>query len=90
MNYKLALQLKDAGYTDENSTNCYEDPNNRDESFPNPTLEELIMACEDDFYQLTKWNDKWFADCPLMGEPNRGTGDTPEEAVALLWIKLNS
>ena len=90
MNYKLALKLRDAGYEDENSINCYEHDMNRDESIPNPTIDELLKACGDHFFQLTNWNGQWFVDSPELGSPNREISDTPEEAMVNFWIKIHS
>jgi len=71
-----------------------------------PTLSELIEACGRDFqilccdvHNFEREDKKWFAgedDCgdnsPIlrqMYEPH-GLGKTPEEAVARLWLRLNT
>ena len=126
--YKLAKQLKDAGFpqkgtqgyynneadkicftTDNSTTDTagviieYSDPEHKIISKTSkayivivPTLSELIEACGEDFGALKRYTNAWQArdfeaDCPERG--NIGiikTGDTPEEAVARLWLELNS
>lgn len=63
-----------------------------------PTLFELIQACGDRFYSLklnkeSKGLFKWIAESDVIDfEANSHivcAGETPEEAVALLWIDLN-
>lgn len=56
-----------------------------------PTLSELIEACGMWFYELIKQEDKWYAGTKLEdGRPKygSGTGSTPEEAVANLYLAL--
>lgn len=87
MNYELAKQLKDAGFpwpTDKEKYDicCWE-----------PTLSELIEACGNNFELLTSRSVgiKWRADSWPWGTLKKnveGKGDTPEEAVARLWIEL--
>ena len=48
--------------------------------------QDLIEACGGDFDALVNAEPKWYANT-LMG--HREYGDTPEEAVARLWLKLN-
>lgn len=55
-----------------------------------PTLSELIDACGDEFIALSKLGDLWW--CATDGSPVRMMGikgQTPEEAVARLWLALN-
>jgi hypothetical protein len=57
-----------------------------------PTLLELIEACGKDFWILEQkksngFNIYWEA---AMIEQISGKGDTPEEAVANLWLKLKA
>lgn len=58
-----------------------------------PTLSELIEACGDDFKNLTK-DGNWYTNLVAGNEDYYESfdsiGDTPEEAVAKLWIKLNT
>jgi hypothetical protein len=51
-----------------------------------PNLSDLIGACGDKFARLFVMKSEWFAesDAPEMV----ATGDTPEEAVAKLWLLL--
>lgn len=79
MNYKLAKQLKDAGFP--GSETC-----EKDELY-HPTLSELIEACGKDLMALIPiWKSKdWVA----YGEDYAFSGKTHEEAVAKLWLKLN-
>lgn len=102
MNYKLAKELKDAGFPvpswaseDIGERGCY-----------SPTLSELIEACGGDFEDLRRVDypkgnvffqayptDDWFNNKSVNRECMRDccgyeSGDTPEEAVARLWITL--
>ena len=89
MNYELAKKLKDAGFPvhPECGTCRYDGI-----AQFKPTLSELIEACGDGFANLgmalyADW--KWRA----VGKGIFGasvTGDTPEEAVAELWLRLNN
>lgn len=50
-----------------------------------PTLSELIEACGGFCFELIKLpNEQWCA----KESGNRGSGSTPEEAVARLWLAL--
>ena len=73
---ELAKRLADAGFP-------YKSP----EDFPYvPALRELIDACRLPLKLDCRNNaEKWYA---MQGEV-LGTGDTPEEAVANLWLELN-
>lgn len=58
-----------------------------------PILSELIKACGDIFYSLTRSVDgiHWMADIYDIEDSTRQVitgGDTAEEAVANLWLKL--
>jgi len=53
-----------------------------------PTLSELIEACGPDFFQLTLGSGTWWAEADVIGT-DRVMGETPEEAVARLWLALN-
>jgi len=50
-----------------------------------PTLSELIEACGDKFFELSKLSDGWVSSDHYLN----GEGKTPEEAVAKLWLALN-
>jgi hypothetical protein len=95
MNYELAKQLKDAGFP--NSENwieanvhekgiCMVEGGSSEFSFV-PTLSELIEACGDKFHDLCKGlNGRWTC---VSFTAVHSKGDTPEEAVANLWLALN-
>ena len=101
MNYELAKELKDAGFPQDGKEGLYVDfegkvefegdPKNPkiEDLFYCPTLSELIEACGDKFIQLEKSLNWWAIgeDEPL--EPQQYEGNTPEEAVARLWLALN-
>jgi len=85
MNYKLALQLKKAGYK------CGHDLGWCSDKACIPTLSELIKATE--LFRLEYYLDKndkkvWWA---INWNSNEiiGVGKIPVEAVAKLWIKLS-
>ena len=97
MNYKLAKQLKDAGFKD--SKDWEEDPYFHsgkmgyfDEGFfEHPTLSELIEAIregEDGMLILAveKKSKGNYASAGIQGLSVNGK--TPEESVAKLWLKL--
>lgn len=108
MNYKLAKELMDAGFPQRDdgvtlhSDKCggwdNPDPECRDDTRPMvPTLSELIEACGEEFYGLTRIeDDDWYAttfDMKLSKKKGHalagGDYKTPEEAVARLWLALN-
>jgi hypothetical protein len=96
MNYELAKELKDAGFSQcgkgefigvsggliDHSGDVYV-----------PTLEEIIEACGHGIWNLTKTNEAvtyWHASNGLRDrECKYGYGTTPEEAVANLWLALS-
>ena len=96
MTYELAKKLKDAGFpyrkslfaglTDESYLDS------KGETINIPSLFELIKACGDNFSWLKKSYQadgfgKWCAGhIQTMYEPF--WGDTPEEAIANLWLEL--
>ena len=58
-----------------------------------PTLSELIEGCGDDFGSLDMrfiTPKTWHASEHYMPTEPLGRGDTPEEAVANLWLALNN
>lgn len=102
MTYELINQLKEAGFpfrhaktSDDILYTVGEVP------LAIPTLSELIEACGDGLDSLQKgsWkgSGKWLAyksywdDVDNHYEPQEpvGRGNTPEEAVANLWLELN-
>ena len=105
MEYKLAKQLKEAGFPQKKYLGGLHVMENgicpkirTASSVYMPVLSDLIMACGD-YFQLTKWNDnnddeKWIASEEIYYDDSgyqndTGKGKTPEEAVARLYIKLN-
>ena len=87
MKYELAKQLYKKGSPFTSSIPVTE-ANMKYIDFP--TLSELIEACGDDFFQLTKGSNQWYAEND-DGEGNIPiqSGSTPEEAVVKLWLELN-
>lgn len=86
MTHDLRRQLKDAGFKNQEREACYIS-----------TLEELIEACGDDFFELTRYVIRftegpdqvhWSARSLRLKDTLRG--DTAEEAVARLWLALHA
>ena len=98
MNYELAKKLKDAGFPlyspDLFSAGVWEIDT---KAFHVPTLSELIEACGENFASLGNCRKEgkrfWLAEYwnnPGMQAPGlRIEGNTPEEAVANLWLQLH-
>ena len=101
MDYSLAKELKDAGFP-QNGKSCdtHTDINDSTlvERIAHPTLSELIEACPKQFGTATfvlgsaNQGQAWVA-CYFDFRANRcaelnETGQTPEEAVARLWLAL--
>ena len=104
IDFELSKELKEAGYPQErqkympelDGINIYFEGNQEDPtgSFKIPTLSELIDACGERFYALTKARDGWMTQGFNNDEGDPANmiikrSDTPEEAVARLWIALN-
>lgn len=105
MNYELAKKLKDAGFQYQHFRKVDED-NDVEEGWTAgrmvcinkviwilPNLSELIEACGDNFRNLNQdTKPKWQANAYKNenGGDNFAYGLTPEEAVANLWLLLNS
>jgi len=94
MNYKLAKKLKDAGFPQKEERIVCDSSIDMDD-VANPTLEELIDACGGRFWNMTclvktgTWLAKANLVFPISIYP-RAEGKTPTEAVANLWLKLNT
>ena len=100
MEYKLAKELKDAGFPIgltfngsflDSEGKKVKDRVPSDTDVYIPTLSELIEACGEEFRAL-KWfkNDKsWGAFTYERETELLGSGRTPEEAVSRLYIALN-
>ena len=101
MTYETAKKLKDAGYSQEDprrapvsltNENVHEFVMKAKGDCYIPNLSELIEACGDVFYDLQQKPIKegWEATAFLsLATHAEGKGDTPEEAVANLWLRLN-
>ena len=103
MDYTLAKQLKDAGFPQNYRVNQKDLEGFTEEGKKSyleqldphiPTLSELITACGESFHALKAYHRpevEWIA---MVTEsfyiPGQITGKTPEEAVARLWIALNT
>ena len=101
MKYETAKQLKDAGWPQVGPLHHDINPNeladsNSLESVDEPTLSELIEACGDEVVLehvnsegLHPWTAGTFIDHD--GEIEKAfTAETPEEAVAKLWLALHT
>ena len=87
MNYELAKELKEAGYSQYHRYGRIH-VRKGDVDVYYPTLSELIEACGLNF-ALQGEKDKWVAQ--RYGKPDErlsSEGSTPEEAVAKLYISL--
>ena len=101
MNYKLAEQLKEAGFPQdtrhffgfiEAHKDWELDNGDMSDSVACPTFSELIEECGNKFYWITRRREKeWYA-VGDDGKKSHGTvrGNSPEEAVAKLWLKLHA
>ena len=100
MKYEILKELMDAGFTQVGEGTYVEGNIESDEtgiittnSVYEPTLEELIEACGEDFESLVRdyktggW--KTNTDLGYSEEPGDSQGSTPKEAVARLYIVLN-
>ena len=106
INYELAKELKDAGFPQNHqfeerafsSEICIKCGCDGEKEHGNlrpcvPTLPELIDACGDGFFSLGRdGSGKWRVNLERkLGEEYRtDIDDTPEEAVAKLWLLLNA
>lgn len=91
MTYAQALKLKQNGYPqiakEISRFSAVKDDGTSGEEVFYPTLKELIEACGDDFSNLIKHEDVWFAE-----SQNRMislSGKDCKDAVYNLWISLN-
>ena len=97
MDYELAKKLKDAGFQQtwpkpdfvelHDAIKIQEIMDKYEKDVYIPTLSELIEACGNRFdFLANNKNGTWQAS---GGNINDQTGQTPEEAVANLWLELN-
>lgn len=96
ISYELAKELKDAGFPHSHSENCYFSISSEADICDSVSLEEVIEACGDKFFQLMKDANEWFAvsrckNLSELADPTtvRGCGSTPLEACARLWLAIN-
>lgn len=101
MNYETALALEKAGFPQEGNGSwiCEKEGlhpgRESEEDLYLPTLEELIEACGDESFVLGRSFDKcgragdWDAQVYDAKTRTIGTGSTPNDAVANLWLALN-
>ena len=99
MDYTLAKELKEAGFP---GSEEWKEKKVGEGHFQiqmpeplmhelRPTLSELIRACGDEFQALMKEyshaGDRYT--CSSFHRHEHGTGSSPEEAVARLWLALS-
>lgn len=99
MTYELAKKLKNAGFSQEGKGWKGRLPSfNPISLFVTtvyfPTLSELIEACGDGFFSLklvpnSREGLNWRTRSTEYKQSHEFAGQTPEEAVANLWLELN-
>lgn len=90
MNYELAKKLELAGYKFKTFiVDEYIGVDKEDGGWIKPTLSELIEACGKDFISLKRLREPDEDGCFWASADNDArAGETPEEAMALLWLAL--
>jgi len=92
---QLIIELKDAGFPirELDGIHARVDPStgkiiktDTSQEIP-PTLEELIEACGDSFFMLSRRHHDYYG--ATDGNSIQEIGSTPSEAVANLYIELN-
>lgn len=95
MTYELAKSLKDAGFPQKCDHDAMMETMAKIESVVHyPTLEELIEACGDDFFDLQRLCDPESKKTICWGALHHPSatgyeGKTPREAVARLYLKIH-
>src|SRR6516165_9751433 len=88
--YGLARKLKDAGFPQSELARAQQQAGYDYVSLPN--LSTLIEVCGEGFGALGREPNRWVA-CEYVSErgewSNVHEGETPEDAVARLWLSLN-
>ena len=88
--FELARKLKDAGFPQSKLARAQQQAGYDYVSMP--TLAALIEACGEGFGALGRESDCWLA-CEYVSErgewSNAHEGETPEDAVARLWLSLH-
>jgi hypothetical protein len=89
ISYELARKLKDAGFPQSEFPRAQQQTVRYARM---PTLSILIEACGEGFGALGREPNCWVA-CEYVSErgewSNAHEGETPEDAVARLWLSLN-
>jgi hypothetical protein len=90
ISFQLARQLKDAGFPQSELARAQRKAGY--DYVCMPALATLIEACREDFGALRREADVWVA-CEYISERGRWgnahEGESPEDAVARLWLSLN-
>lgn len=88
IDYPLAKRLKEAGFPKQNFEVVYPSSKypNREGQSGTPSLSELIEACGEEFVSLVKLRKGWKA----ISDACDVNGQTPDIAVANLWLALNT
>jgi len=90
ISYPLARKLKDAGFPQSELARAQHKAGYDYVSLP--SLSTLIEACGSNFGALAREVDCWLA-CGYISEygewKNAHAGDTPEDAVARLWLSIH-
>lgn len=105
LDYETCKKLKDCGFPNPlivRKNHCYGFIEGEEGKFYSPSLSELIEACGKGFV-MWSYHDKWVAGWTKAEDIGRcsyryfddspqitSIGETPEEAVANLYIALNS
>lgn len=87
MTYEIAKKIKDAGFPI--SGYCIEDFCDCGYEHRLPTLSELIEACGDGFGSIGRSGDLWQVS-DYSFKINLYEYESPEEAVANLWLELQN
>ena len=86
--YELAKKLKEAGWDKDKER--WPEPKGDGEKLPFPTLSELIEECIEYGRPIEIIiNPDIKSSAKVVGRPDHYNGNSPEEAVANLWLKLN-
>jgi hypothetical protein len=95
ISYETAKQLKDAGFPQFTELQLKEAEKYRGTNpdyIRYPTLSELIAECGDYFVNLERLPGMWVTNIGKVTGDDKDTyqtdGDTPEEAVASLWLAI--